>query len=180
MAVIIFVVGALAVTNGASENEEAITYLNQADFDTIEFAPLLDKALDHSWWVSPNDYMLESFTVSISAEHEIRNIIGEVTRESLTGDKRYEIMYIGGEEYFGGEDYFKVKEYEMVAGEDRGRLPAKEFLSQFDTLKANMVFPSGQYDYYTMDLLASSELMVYGEPVAKNDSPLFYLIKQPD
>jgi len=176
-AVVVFVGGVFALSSKDTKNEDALTYLNQADFDTIEFASLLDKTLNDSWWVSADDYMLESFTVSISADHEIRNIIGEVTRESLTGDKRYKIMYNVDADYFGGKDYFEVKEYEMAAGEDRGRLPAKEFLSQLDTLKANMAFPSGQHEYYTIDLLASSELMVYGEPVAKNDSPLFYSMK---
>lgn len=200
--VFILIVGVLMAGKGVSKNEETSAYLDQVNFNTIEFASLLDKTIDDSWWISGDEYMLDSFTVGISAEHEIRNIALEVSRESSQGIARYELLY--NQE----SNYLRLEEYEDAVGTSAGRVKAADFLSQFDALKINMVLPSGQFDYYTIELIASDVglaqnvsreyyvwdgitlekgsaggsdprgevLMVYGEPVGKNDQPYFYLM----
>lgn len=195
----ILLISTFNLSDNMDRNNDVVGMLNETDFTTIDFENLIEKVIQSPLKKSTDNILFEKFTLGLTKELEIRTLNCTFTSNNFFSSKRYHVMYKNDTSYFNIHSSRGNNKRENPA------LQGSTMFEVLETLRDNFVTPEGEHDYYTIELLTpyssnltvteeSSKLVfeiggedstknqgiiifVYGEPVGKNDNPLYYFFK---
>ncbi|AFM39964.1 hypothetical protein Desaci_0918 [Desulfosporosinus acidiphilus SJ4] len=200
MVIIILVFGGLKDSRSSvvvryDNMESAKQYLDGNPFEDISMMHIYKQIFGLSSFSKDQKIKLTEFQLGLNRAHEIRVMTMEVIDTSNSTPKKYLMLYNRD------TNYFNVGE---ISGDQRDSgYSAVEILSKFDKDKNQIMFPQGNYRYYTLRFYSIGSMgvannvylikqegaiktrnpnaegfiyMVYGEPIEKMDSPSFYIM----
>ncbi|WP_206752207.1 hypothetical protein [Desulfosporosinus fructosivorans] len=176
--------------------EQAKQYIESHTFDDISMMEFYRQVFVYNSSSTDKKLKLEELKIGLTTNYKVRVMIMNVVIDTSNAElKSYSIHYDRD------TNYFNVTEKKR--GENEIRPSATEVLTRFDKYKNRITFPKGDYSYYNVNFYSSGSIgpgdnlyalndeglhlikgrsleglifMVYGDPVKKEDSPIYYIM----
>ncbi|WP_461392140.1 hypothetical protein [Desulfosporosinus fructosivorans] len=176
--------------------EQAKQYIESHTFNDISMMEFYRQVFVYNSSSTDKKLKLEELKIGLTTNYKVRVMIMNVVIDTSNAElKSYSIHYDRD------TNYFNVTEKKR--GENEIRPSATEVLTRFDKYKNRITFPKGDYSYYNVNFYSSGSIgpgdnlyalndeglhlikgrsleglifMVYGDPVKKEDSPIYYIM----
>ncbi|KLU61623.1 hypothetical protein CEB3_c20560 [Peptococcaceae bacterium CEB3] len=183
----------------SSNFDPAKQYLDSHDFRNISLKQLFREVFLYSSAGKSQQMKLKDFEIGLNNAYKVRVMSMKVIDLSAPEPNSYLMQYNRD------TNYFNVLKTEDKNGSSNGDPSATKVLTSFDKYKNEIIFPTGNYSYYTVKYLwgfgslaakkkvylindsgvhwlrgktvSGAGFMVYGEPIGKEDSPRFYVME---
>lgn len=173
--------------------EQAKQYLESHTFDDISMMQLYNQFFVYN--SSDQKIKLEELKIGLTTDYKVRVMIMNVIDTSNAELKSCSIQYNKETNY--------LNVIEKQGEENKTRPSATEVLTKLDKYKNRITFSKGNYSYYNVNFYSSGSIgpgdnlyaindqgvhiikdkmleglifMVYGDPIKKEDSPIYYIM----